>query len=54
MVGVVLGLHRLFFAFKKDKCLRKRKFMMKKVNIYDIITKTRLYRWESNRVENKL
>lgn len=44
MVGVVLGLHRLFFAFKKEKGLCKRKFVVKKVNIYDMITKIRLYR----------
>lgn len=55
MVGVVLGLHRLlFFAYLNDACLRKRKFVVKKVNEYDIIIKTKSDAWEDNRVENKL
>ena len=53
MVGVVLRLHRFFFCLQKEKCLRKVKFVMKKVNKYDII-KLRLHRWEGSHVENKL
>lgn len=39
---------------KIRKCLRKRKLVMRKVNFYDTIVKTRLYRREDNHVENKL
>lgn len=54
MVGVVLGLHRLFFVYLNVVCLCKRKFVVKKVNKYDIMIKTKSYAWEDNRVENKL
>lgn len=54
MVGVVLGLHRLFFVYLNVVCLRKRKFVVKKVNKYVIIIKTKSDGWEDNRVENKL
>lgn len=40
MVGVVLGLHWLFF-YTNGVCLRKRKFVVKKVNKYDIMVKTK-------------
>ncbi|GAA0645538.1 hypothetical protein GCM10008902_06570 [[Clostridium] innocuum] len=40
-VGVVLGLHRLFF-YTNVVCLRKKKFVVKKVNKYDIMIKTKL------------
>ncbi len=36
-----------------QKCLRKRKFMMKKVNNCDII-KNKIIQMEDNRVKNKL
>ncbi|VHR91088.1 Uncharacterised protein [Streptococcus constellatus] len=44
MVGVVLGLHRLFF-YTNGVCLRKRKFVVKKVNKYDIMIKTKSDAW---------
>lgn len=44
MVGVVLGLHRLFF-YANGVCLRKRKFVVKKVNKYDTIIKTKSDAW---------
>lgn len=44
MVGVVLGLHRLFF-YTNGVCLRKRKFVVKKVNKYDIMIKMKSDAW---------
>ena len=53
MVGVVLGLHRLFF-YTNGVCLRKRKFVVKKVNKYDIMKKRNQMHGEDNCVKNKL
>lgn len=44
MVGVVFGLHRLFF-YTNGARLRKRKFVVKKVNKYDIMIKTKSDAW---------
>lgn len=41
---MVLGLHRLFF-YTDGVCLRKRKFVVKKVNKYDIMIETKSDAW---------